>query len=141
MNPTSTKPAGKVEIVIYDDKTQKDTLNRDYGNLWVQTYIPYTLASSKYSLSRSEKGPGLATVCTITFSLEHSLLADSGVIVGYPAEVSADPVQRPLKVTVDASEYGHQKILNQPKVDYSARQIIFVGERGFADPLLVNDGT
>jgi len=141
LNPASTKPAGSVEIIIYSDSSQKDTLNRDSGNLQVQTYIPYTLASSQFSLSRTERGPGLDTICTISFSLKHSLEANSGVIIGYPAEVTADPDKKPLKVKVNAKDYNFESILEKPsRIDYSARQVMFAETRGFTKPLIVEKG-
>lgn len=141
MNPNSTKPAGLVNVVIYRDGSYKDILNQDSGNLRVQTYIPYTVDSSMYSLRRTITGPGLDTVCYITFTLEHSLKKDSGIIISYPAEAIADRVAKPLEVTVDAQDYKFETVLSKPSfIDYSARQIMFADDEGFTEPLVVEPG-
>ena len=52
--------------------------------------------------------------------------------------MTANPEKKPLKVTVDATDYNFETILDKPsRVDYSARQVMFADSRGFTKPLIV----
>lgn len=87
------------------------------------TSIPYTVGPGDASIASSVQGAGLASVYTLTMSLQHGLAAGGGLLVRYPPEmVHADDVE----VTVDAREYGCPEPLTKPELDYSARQILFV---------------
>ena len=123
MNPNSTYPTDPIRVQVFDSKALTRGTNQDTGSLVVVTSIPYTVGPGDASIESSVQGAGLASVYTLTMSLQHGLAAGGGLLVRYPPEmVHADDV----KVTVDAREYGCPELLTKPELDYSARQILFV---------------
>lgn len=146
MNPNSTKPSDPVRVRIYKDKTLATITNEDAKNIRIITSIPYTIKRKEASLALSKEGAGLPTNVTLSMRLEHSIQQGGGILIRYPAEVSADQTKgKGITVTVDVKAYGYAQALGTPQIDYSAREILFVKDdakktnfQGFASKIVVD---
>ena len=86
-------------------------------------------------MTRSNLGAGLPSDFTLEMHLSHSVNAGGGIQIKFPPEVQSNG---DIKVSVDASSYGHLTLLTKPQINYSARQIWFV-EDVFKSDLVVTD--
>lgn len=109
--------------------------NEDAGDLIVITSIAYDLEPGTYSLEQSVRGAGLASTFTLRVTLGHDIAAGGGLLVRYPTEVVVDGE---LEVAVNATTYDWYLSLENPAIDYSARQILYTDPQSFTDPLLVD---
>ena len=84
MNPNSTRPTEPVRVQVFDSVALTKAIHADSGGLQVITSVPWSVGGDDTSIESSVQGAGLATVYTLTMSLEHSLAAGGGLLIRYP---------------------------------------------------------